>query len=416
MTTAMRTSVFLCYSHHDGNFRNDLISVLKPCGDAIDLWSDRAIPPGVEWEPEIDHALSRADAAVIVVSPSLLASEFVTNRELPKILKRHRRDGMRPMWIHYRPAMYERSAISKFQALHDPKTALLSLTKPKRDEAVLAIARRICEQAPERSLANVLRAADQVFIGETKSQPGVKARMGPTGITMVMGGKQTLPFVKYDELRAKLSPMDLKVLRGHERTMSALIDRWGKLRPKEVSGIATSDDARQLSAVRDSLAHELAAAVGFIERLGYRLDDHYIGVAQILSGKVTRAPVGPAPKEKATIGARFVLDRRGRPQWSKAEKGYWLQTWLNDAPDRTASVVWRMHPTIQPSQETTEAAPEFRKDFVANGDFTVRADLRTKQRAAAGSVRRGLVDALEEQYPGRRATPLQAALTHIATH
>ena len=210
--------------------------------------------------------------------------------------------------------------------------------------------------------------------------------------------------------------MDLKVLRGYERSMSALIGTWERLHPKEVNGVASPDDARRLSAVRDSLAREFATAVGFIQRLGYNLDDHYIGVRDVLGRKVSRARVGPTPKETPTIGAQFVVDGRGRPQWSKRENGYWLQTWLSAAPERTASVVWRLHRSIQPAQQTIKAAPEFRKDFVAHGDFTLRADLRTKQRAAAGSVRRGLVDALEEQYPGRRAKALQEALTDIAAH
>jgi hypothetical protein len=382
----------------------------------IDVWSDKAIPPGVEWEPEIDRQLSRADAAVIIVSPSLLKSKFVTKRELPRILDRHKRDGMRPMWIHCRPVMYERTPFSKLQALHDVKRALSRMRRPEREQALVDIARKICDAPVERPLANVLRAADEIFIGETRSRPGVMAQVGPTEIRMVTGSKQSRPFVTYAALNARLSPMDRKVLRGYERSMLALIRTWERLHPKEAAGIATADDLHRLSEVRRELAQELDNAVGFIERLGYRLDDHYIGVHDILASKVTRGLVGTGPKELPTIAARFVLDRRGRPQWSKRENGYWLQTWLECAPGGTASVVWRLHSTIRPVRETVEAAPEFRKDFVAHGDFTLRAELRTKRRAAVASVSRGLAEALDEQYPGGRAKPLQDALADIAAN
>ena len=122
----------------------------------------------------------------------------------------------------------------------------------------------------------------------------------------------------------------------------ALVRRWSQLYPASAPTGAPAADERELLDVRRALAQEFDAALGFIERLGYNLDDHYHAVRHVV------APSTPAPapsKSRITprLAVRFVLDSKGRPQYSKKEQGYWLQAWLENAPERTASVVWRMH-------------------------------------------------------------------------
>jgi internalin A len=183
----MRTKLFVCYSHVDKKFRNELTTQLQPCSDAVELWSDQSIPAGVEWLPEIDRALTTADAAVIVVSPDLLASEFIRRHELPQILKRHQADGMRPLWIHYRPALYDRTPLAALQCLHDPQKPLSTLRKPVRDQLLLDIVKQICQPKPQRLVANVIRAADEVFTAE-QGKPSVTAQVRPDRIDMKRAG------------------------------------------------------------------------------------------------------------------------------------------------------------------------------------------------------------------------------------
>jgi hypothetical protein len=406
----MRTTLFLCYSHEDERFRDELMTHLAACDD-IDVWSDQAIPAGVEWLPEIDRALAEVDAAVIIVSPDLLKSKFVKDHELPKILERHRRDGMRPMWLHYRPSLYERSPLAKFQCLHDALTPLSKLTRAAREATLVRIVEKILEPQPQRAVANALRTADAVFTAE-HGVPSIAARIRPDRIDMkVRGVPRPTPFLTYAELNAKLSPQDRQVLRAHERAMRMLVHRWSQLHPASRTTSATQDAQRELVEVRQALTQELDAALGFIEQLGYGLDDHYQAVrhaavaGQAVSAKVARTP---------TVEARFVLDDEERPQYSRKARGYWLQAWLEGAPERTASVVWRMHPSIAPSQETVDTRPLFRKDFVAHGDFTLRADLRTKNRAPIRTLSAGLHDALSRQYSNNRSAPVQEALEEIA--
>jgi hypothetical protein len=124
-------------------------------------------------------------------------------------------------------------------------------------------------------------------------------------------------------------------------------------------------------------------------------------------------PVEPPGLEKPTIHVRFVLNKRGRPQYSRAEGGYWLRAWVKAAPSAVTSVVWRMDPSITPRQETVETPPEFQKDFVAHGDFIVRADLRTKRRAIIARLKRSLSSALLQEHISPRSKAVRQALDEI---
>jgi hypothetical protein len=49
-------------------------------------WMDRRILPGEHWRAEIDGALADSRFGLLLVSPEFLASEFITEKELPSLL------------------------------------------------------------------------------------------------------------------------------------------------------------------------------------------------------------------------------------------------------------------------------------------------------------------------------------------
>ena len=52
------------------------------------LWSDQAILAGEGWDGAIEQAVQSADFGLLCVSPSFLASQYVTEVELPAFLSR----------------------------------------------------------------------------------------------------------------------------------------------------------------------------------------------------------------------------------------------------------------------------------------------------------------------------------------
>lgn len=83
-----RTKIFVSYSRDDGEWLGRLalhIAVLERSG-LIDVWSDARIEAGADWERAIELALSSAKIAVLLVSPAFLASPFIWQREMPRIV------------------------------------------------------------------------------------------------------------------------------------------------------------------------------------------------------------------------------------------------------------------------------------------------------------------------------------------
>ena len=82
--------VFISYAHEDQKFLEKLkdhFSLLVR-QEMIELWYDRCIEPGVDWEKEIDSHLDEADIIFFLVSPSFIASDHCYGIELKRALGR----------------------------------------------------------------------------------------------------------------------------------------------------------------------------------------------------------------------------------------------------------------------------------------------------------------------------------------
>src|SRR2546425_9650142 len=86
---AVRGLVFVSYSHVNPAWRDRLLVLLKPFvrQGRLQVWADPYIQAGAIWRREIDAALVRAHVGVVLLTPDLLASDFVTDVELPLLLR-----------------------------------------------------------------------------------------------------------------------------------------------------------------------------------------------------------------------------------------------------------------------------------------------------------------------------------------
>jgi hypothetical protein len=104
-----KPSVFISYSHLDEDFKDRLVShlsVLQHQG-LLTVWEDRQIAGGDEWLVEIEQAMAAAKVAVIMVSANSLTSNFILNEEVPKLLKRRVKEGLRVMPLIIKPCTWQ---------------------------------------------------------------------------------------------------------------------------------------------------------------------------------------------------------------------------------------------------------------------------------------------------------------------
>ncbi|HEY6641413.1 protein kinase domain-containing protein [Povalibacter sp.] len=134
--------LFLSYSHNDEKYLEELRKYLE-VERRLDVWSDERIEAGEDWREQIRDALSRADAAILLVSQDFLSSEFIRNHELPSLLESVRRKKLRLFLIPIGPSTWRSAVIERFQWVHNPAQPLKTLRPAQREQALVDINQKI---------------------------------------------------------------------------------------------------------------------------------------------------------------------------------------------------------------------------------------------------------------------------------
>ena len=142
-----RSNVFISYSRKDRVWLDKLQTMLKPLvrqkNTEIDIWDDEKIAPGAEWRTEISKALDAANIAVLLVSANFLASDFIVDHELPKLLDSAQKKGLKILWVYVNYCAYEDTEIFHYQAVHDINRPLESLTESEQSQVFKFIYQQI---------------------------------------------------------------------------------------------------------------------------------------------------------------------------------------------------------------------------------------------------------------------------------
>lgn len=79
------TKIFIAYSKADNIYREELSLHLKPYenqGDII-VYFDGNLNLGETWDPELKHQIAQSDILVCLVSPNMLATDYIIQDEIP---------------------------------------------------------------------------------------------------------------------------------------------------------------------------------------------------------------------------------------------------------------------------------------------------------------------------------------------
>ena len=144
---SVKKSLFISYSHRDGEWLGRLkanLSALVQEG-VIDFWVDEDLQKGLRWKPQIEKALSDCIGGVLLVSPDFLQSAFITDVELPTLLKdAAMTKNKKIFWLQLRkcdPNDEKLKAIMEYQSLlSNPATPLSEYNDDDKTKALAKIA------------------------------------------------------------------------------------------------------------------------------------------------------------------------------------------------------------------------------------------------------------------------------------
>ena len=145
MTEESRNQVFISYSHKDSEWLEKLKINLAPLTrkKLVSVWSDTEIKPGDKWKEQITKALATARVAVLLVSPNFLASDFISDQELPPLLEAERKDGLSIFWIAVSESLYTETEIASYQAANNPSQPLDSLSPSALNKELVKVCKQI---------------------------------------------------------------------------------------------------------------------------------------------------------------------------------------------------------------------------------------------------------------------------------
>ena len=128
--------IFISYAHKDETFKDELVTMLAGLQrrGIVDAWQDRRIEAGDEWNKSIQDAMNDCDLALLLVSPTYLASGFIQEEEQPKLLQRRREMQLRVIPIIVRPCKWQSEPLLKdLQALPKDGKAVITFSDATGD-------------------------------------------------------------------------------------------------------------------------------------------------------------------------------------------------------------------------------------------------------------------------------------------
>jgi hypothetical protein len=164
--TPQRVPVFISYAHTDNEsadpskrYLDRLLEQLRPLAlqDQVCAWSDKELEIGENWHTAIQLSLGNARAAVLLVSPAFMASDYIRNGELPGLLRNAKEKGVVILPVILRPCLFaqtrfkypdpqhgpEELTLASLQAANSPKEPLNSLSEYEQDKVLLSVAERL---------------------------------------------------------------------------------------------------------------------------------------------------------------------------------------------------------------------------------------------------------------------------------
>jgi len=138
-----KLKIFMSYAHEDEAMKTELDKalIMLKRSDKIDLWQDRELMAGQEWDRTIMDEITTADIILLLISVDFNSSQYIWDKELAVAMQRHENGEARVIPVILRECEWQDMPYGKLQAL--PGGAVPVQKFSRADEAYTDIAKGI---------------------------------------------------------------------------------------------------------------------------------------------------------------------------------------------------------------------------------------------------------------------------------
>src|SRR6266581_3253461 len=179
----MSVKIFFCYAHEDEPLLNKLKAHLRPLQrqGLVDVWYDRDISAGTDWEQQIKEQLNTAQIILLLVSPDFMDSDYCYGIEMKRAIERYERGEAHVIPIILRP-VYWHDMLGKLQALPTDALPVMSSGWQYQDEAFFNVT---------EGIRNVAVKVMSSFTPSSQTLPIEPSKPEPTETPATVLKKQT---------------------------------------------------------------------------------------------------------------------------------------------------------------------------------------------------------------------------------
>lgn len=125
-----KLNIFLSYAHEDEAMKTQLDKnlIMLKRNEKINVWQDRQIIAGTEWDESIAKELAAAHIILLLISVDFNNSQYIWDKELKIALERHARNEVRVIPVILRTCEWSEMPYAKLQALPTGAKPISSFT------------------------------------------------------------------------------------------------------------------------------------------------------------------------------------------------------------------------------------------------------------------------------------------------
>lgn len=114
-----KLKIFLSYAHEDEAMKNELDKslIMLKRSSMIEMWQDRKILAGDQWDESINNELASADIILLLVSVDFNNSQYIWEKELDVAMQRQQKGEARVIPVILRNCDWKSAPYGKLQAL-----------------------------------------------------------------------------------------------------------------------------------------------------------------------------------------------------------------------------------------------------------------------------------------------------------